>query len=60
MNIYVWVVYIKVWTQCRSMSEHHKDMCLKDIGLRAQMLLIILGLITNNIGGEQQPLHISK
>ena len=34
-----------------STNEYQKDMCLKEIGLRAQNILTILNLIINMIGG---------
>ena len=33
-----------------SKNGHHKDVCLQDIGLRAQNMLIILGSIVNIVG----------
>ena len=37
--------------RCGSKNGHQKDMCLKEIGLRAQNMLTILGSIVNIIGG---------
>ena len=33
--------------RCRSKNEHQKNICLEEIGLRAQNMLTILGLIFN-------------
>lgn len=35
--------------RCGSKNKHHNDMCLKEIGLRAQNLLTIQGLVVNII-----------
>ena len=47
MVTYIWVV--NGWYQ--SKNKHQKDMCWKEIGLRAQKLLTILDAIVN-ISGE--------
>ena len=38
--------------RCRSKNWHQKDMCLKEVGLHAQSMLIILGSIVNMIRGD--------
>ena len=38
--------------RCRSQYWHMKDACLKEIGLRAHVILIILGSIVNIIGAR--------
>ena len=37
--------------RCGSKNDHQKDMCSKEIRLCAQILLTILDLIVNIIGG---------
>ena len=37
--------------RCRSKNEHQNDMCLEEIELRSQNMLIILESIVNIIGG---------
>ena len=37
---------------CGSKNGHYKDMCTKEIELRAQIILTILVSIVNIIGGE--------
>ena len=37
--------------RCGCKDRHQKDMCLKEIELRAQNMLTILGSIVNMIGG---------
>ena len=47
-----------VWTpicewyvvRCQSKNEHQKDMCLEEVGLRTQYILIILESIVNIFG----------
>ena len=36
---------------CVSKNEHEKNMCSKEIGLRAQNILTILNLLINKIRG---------
>ena len=38
--------------RCGSKNGHYEDVCLKEIQLRAQIMLTILGLIFNIIGGD--------
>ena len=42
-----------IWSvvRCGGKNVHHKDMYLKEIGLRAHHMLIILGSIMNIRGG---------
>ena len=40
-----------VWAVCGSKNRHQKDMWFKEIGLRAQNLLTVLGSIVNVIVG---------
>jgi hypothetical protein len=40
MDTYIWVV-------CGSKNRHQKDMWFKEIGLRTQILLIVLGSMVN-------------
>jgi hypothetical protein len=50
----------RIWTptfewyevRCGSRNRHQKDMCLKEIRLRAQNLLIFLGSVVNMIEGS--------
>ena len=39
-----WYMY-----RCRPKKGHQEEMCLKDIGLRVQIILIVLGSINNII-----------
>lgn len=41
-------------------DEHHKNTCLKDIGIHAQNVLAIIGLIMNMIGGSLYDHHVKK
>ena len=44
--IFEWCV-----VRCESKNKHQEVMCLIEIALHAQSLLVILGLIANMIGG---------
>ena len=48
LDTYIWVVC--GW--CDFKNKYSKDMLFKEIGLQAQIMIIILGLIVNIIGGD--------
>jgi hypothetical protein len=50
MDTYIWVV-------CGSKNRHQKDMWFKEIGLRTQILLIVLGSMVNVTVREGRSLY---